>query len=46
MQAGAFKIGDTAGTLENAITCKLHRCEWGGLGIEREMTGMRCEEDR
>eukprot|EP00192_Tetraselmis_astigmatica_P015423 CAMPEP_0117667044 /NCGR_PEP_ID=MMETSP0804-20121206/10735_1 /TAXON_ID=1074897 /ORGANISM="Tetraselmis astigmatica, Strain CCMP880" /LENGTH=180 /DNA_ID=CAMNT_0005474701 /DNA_START=283 /DNA_END=825 /DNA_ORIENTATION=- len=25
MQPGAFKIGDTAGTLENIISCKLYR---------------------
>lgn len=25
VQAGAFKIGDTAGTVDNIITCKLHR---------------------
>lgn len=24
-QAGAFKIGDTAGTLDNIIACKLYR---------------------
>jgi ATP citrate (pro-S)-lyase len=25
VQAGAFKIGDTAGTLDNIVACKLHR---------------------
>lgn len=25
IQAGAFKIGDTAGTLDNIIHCKLYR---------------------
>lgn len=25
VQAGAFKIGDTAGTIDNIIQCKLYR---------------------
>ena len=25
IQAGAFKIGDTAGTIDNIIACKLYR---------------------
>ncbi|PWA63517.1 hypothetical protein CTI12_AA356500 [Artemisia annua] len=25
IQAGAFKVGDTAGTIDNIIHCKLHR---------------------
>ena len=25
IQAGAFKIGDTAGTLDNIVQCKLYR---------------------
>lgn len=25
IQAGAFKIGDTAGTIDNIIQCKLYR---------------------
>lgn len=25
IQAGAFKIGDTAGTIDNIISCKLYR---------------------
>jgi hypothetical protein len=39
MQAGAFKIGDTAGTLDNIIACKLHRP--GSIGFVSKSGGMR-----
>jgi len=41
MQAGAFKIGDTAGTLENIIQCKLHRP--GSVGFVSKSGGMSNE---
>ena len=41
MQAGAFKIGDTAGTLENIIACKLHRP--GSVGFVSKSGGMSNE---
>mmetsp|Transcript_17361 Transcript_17361/g.29726 ORF Transcript_17361/g.29726 Transcript_17361/m.29726 type:complete len:614 (+) Transcript_17361:97-1938(+) len=41
VQAGAFKIGDTAGTLENAVTCKLHRP--GSVGFVSKSGGMSNE---
>ena len=40
-QAGAFKIGDTAGTLENIISCKLHRP--GSVGFVSKSGGMSNE---
>ncbi len=41
MQAGAFKIGDTAGTLDNIIACKLHRP--GSVGFVSKSGGMSNE---
>lgn len=41
LQAGAFKIGDTAGTLENIIACKLHRP--GSVGFVSKSGGMSNE---
>jgi len=41
MQAGAFKIGDTAGTLENIISCKLYRP--GSVGFVSKSGGMSNE---
>ncbi|KAF5839403.1 citrate synthase-like protein [Dunaliella salina] len=41
VQAGAFKIGDTAGTLENIIDCKLHRP--GSIGFVSKSGGMSNE---
>nr|APT69332.1 ATP-citrate lyase large subunit [Dunaliella tertiolecta]APT69334.1 ATP-citrate lyase large subunit [Dunaliella tertiolecta] len=41
VQAGAFKIGDTAGTLENIIECKLHRP--GSVGFVSKSGGMSNE---
>lgn len=41
MQAGAFRIGDTAGTLENIIACKLHRP--GSVGFVSKSGGMSNE---
>lgn len=41
VQAGAFKIGDTAGTLENIIACKLHRP--GSVGFVSKSGGMSNE---
>lgn len=40
-QAGAFKIGDTAGTLDNIIACKLHRP--GSVGFVSKSGGMSNE---
>ncbi|KAK4380118.1 hypothetical protein RND71_001980 [Anisodus tanguticus] len=34
IQAGAFKIGDTAGTIDNIIQCKLYRPGSGGMSNE------------
>jgi len=41
MQAGAFKIGDTAGTLDNIIACKLYRP--GSVGFVSKSGGMSNE---
>ncbi|GAX72929.1 hypothetical protein CEUSTIGMA_g384.t1 [Chlamydomonas eustigma] len=41
VQAGAFKIGDTAGTLDNIIACKLHRP--GSVGFVSKSGGMSNE---
>jgi hypothetical protein len=41
IQAGAFKIGDTAGTLENIISCKLYRP--GSVGFVSKSGGMSNE---
>lgn len=41
IQAGAFKIGDTAGTVENIITCKLHRP--GSIGFVSKSGGLSNE---
>ncbi|KAJ7544522.1 hypothetical protein O6H91_09G081600 [Diphasiastrum complanatum] len=41
IQAGAFKIGDTAGTLENIIHCKLYRP--GSVGFVSKSGGMSNE---
>lgn len=41
IQAGAFKIGDTAGTLENIIACKLYRP--GSVGFVSKSGGMSNE---
>ena len=41
LQAGAFKIGDTAGTLENIVECKLHRP--GSVGFVSKSGGMSNE---
>ncbi|KAA8493699.1 ATP-citrate synthase beta chain protein 1 [Porphyridium purpureum] len=41
VQAGAFKIGDTAGTLDNIITCKLHRP--GSVGFVSKSGGLSNE---
>jgi len=41
IQAGAFKIGDAAGTLENIVTCKLHRP--GSVGFVSKSGGMSNE---
>mmetsp|Transcript_21455 Transcript_21455/g.51177 ORF Transcript_21455/g.51177 Transcript_21455/m.51177 type:complete len:613 (+) Transcript_21455:137-1975(+) len=41
MQAGAFKIGDTAGTLENIMACKLYRP--GSVGFVSKSGGMSNE---
>ncbi len=40
-QAGAFKIGDTAGTLDNIVACKLHRP--GSVGFVSKSGGMSNE---
>jgi hypothetical protein len=41
MQAGAFRIGDTAGTLENIVTCKLYRP--GSVGFVSKSGGLSNE---
>ena len=41
VQAGAFKIGDTAGTLDNIIACKLNRP--GSIGFVSKSGGMSNE---
>ncbi len=41
MQAGAFRIGDTAGTLDNIAACKLHRP--GSVGFVSKSGGMSNE---
>ena len=41
VQAGAFRIGDTAGTLDNIVTCKLHRP--GSVGFVSKSGGMSNE---
>jgi len=41
LQAGAFKIGDTAGTLDNIISCKLYRP--GSVGFVGQSGGMSNE---
>lgn len=41
VQAGAFKIGDTAGTLDNIIACKLYRP--GSVGFVSKSGGMSNE---
>eukprot|EP00798_Chlamydomonas_sp_ICE-L_P001678 gene1678-33073_t len=41
VQAGAFKIGDTAGSLDNIIACKLHRP--GSVGFVSKSGGMSNE---
>jgi ATP citrate (pro-S)-lyase len=41
IQAGAFKIGDTAGTMDNIITCKLYRP--GSVGVVSKSGGLSNE---
>lgn len=41
VQAGAFKIGDTAGTAENIVQCKLHRP--GSVGFVSKSGGLSNE---
>lgn len=41
IQAGAFKIGDTGGTVENLIACRLHRK--GSVGFVSKSGGMSNE---
>lgn len=41
VQAGAFRIGDTAGTLDNIVACKLHRP--GSVGFVSKSGGMSNE---
>eukprot|EP00741_Cyanophora_paradoxa_P004804 tig00000829_g4661.t1 len=41
VQAGAFKIGDTAGTVDNIISCKLHRP--GSVGFVSKSGGLSNE---
>uniref|UniRef100_A0A7S2ZPH3 ATP citrate synthase n=1 Tax=Rhodosorus marinus TaxID=101924 RepID=A0A7S2ZPH3_9RHOD len=41
IQAGGFKIGDTAGTVENIIRCKLHRP--GSIGFVSKSGGLSNE---
>lgn len=41
VQAGAFKIGDTAGTVENIIACKLYRP--GSVGLVSKSGGLSNE---
>ena len=40
IQAGAFKIGDTAGTIDNIIQCKLYRP--GSVGfVSKSVSGLQ-----
>ncbi|MCK5037573.1 MAG: ATP citrate synthase [Thermoplasmata archaeon] len=41
IQAGAFKIGNTAGTIDNIIECKLHRA--GSVGFVSKSGGLSNE---
>ena len=41
LQAGAFRIGDTAGTIDNIVSCKLHRP--GSVGFVSKSGGMSNE---
>ena len=41
VQAGAFKIGDAAGTLDNILACKLYRP--GSVGFVSKSGGMSNE---
>lgn len=41
VQAGAFKIGDAAGTVDNIVTCKLHRP--GSVGFVSKSGGLSNE---
>ena len=41
VQAGAFRIGDTAGTLDNIVACRLHRP--GSVGFVSKSGGMSNE---
>lgn len=41
IQAGAFRIGDTAGTLENIVSCKLYRP--GSVGFVSKSGGLSNE---
>eukprot|EP00735_Rhodelphis_limneticus_P014286 TRINITY_DN828_c0_g1::TRINITY_DN828_c0_g1_i1::g.25423::m.25423 TRINITY_DN828_c0_g1::TRINITY_DN828_c0_g1_i1::g.25423 ORF type:complete len:652 (+),score=267.73,sp/Q93VT8/ACLB1_ORYSJ/66.83/0.0,Citrate_synt/PF00285.16/5.8,Citrate_synt/PF00285.16/1.2e-20,Ligase_CoA/PF00549.14/1.5e-12,Succ_CoA_lig/PF13607.1/0.00028,NTPase_P4/PF11602.3/0.0037,NTPase_P4/PF11602.3/3.5e+03 TRINITY_DN828_c0_g1_i1:84-1958(+) len=41
LQAGAFKVGDTAGTIDNIIECGLHRA--GSVGFVSKSGGMSNE---
>mmetsp|Transcript_43755 Transcript_43755/g.71143 ORF Transcript_43755/g.71143 Transcript_43755/m.71143 type:complete len:650 (+) Transcript_43755:187-2136(+) len=41
VQAGAFKIGDTAGTVDNIVACKLHRP--GSVGFVSKSGGLSNE---
>lgn len=41
LQAGAFKIGDTAGTIDNIMACKLHRP--GSVGFVSKSGGLSNE---
>jgi succinyl-CoA synthetase alpha subunit len=41
LQAGAFKIGDAAGTLDNIVACKLYRP--GCVGFVSKSGGMSNE---
>ena len=40
-QAGAFRVGDTAGTLDNIVSCKLYRP--GSVGFVSKSGGMSNE---
>ena len=40
IQAGAFKIGDTAGTIDNIIQCKLYRP--GSVGFVSKSVSSHC----
>ncbi len=41
LQAGAFRVGDTAGTLDNIVSCKLYRP--GSVGFVSKSGGMSNE---